>query len=263
MKTFNVFMVNEAGLTRAPEAEAVIEAQAGIGNAGAAELKTFNVMVCEATGFYRDVQAASAADAAEQAEELWLEKPESFSMGDCWTDDVIVNGASMKTSEQRERDTGAGKATQEDVAELVNTLRTAEHYLSRFYAMQIEREDDPRFGLEREAIQKARSVIDAHQEAGDRATLEHKSDISPVDAAIALTPPWMHRIHDFDGLEISPCKVVDHGGGGQEKVEVERCAPARPKHFRTSQRKRRRSVFGIRWRKPIRIWQAIRGRNRN
>jgi hypothetical protein len=49
------------------------------------------------------------------------------------------------------------------------------------------------------------------------------NDISPVDAAKALTPHWMRNIHDFDALEIHPCAVIDRLSDGTEIVEP--CAP--------------------------------------
>ena len=44
-------------------------------------------------------------------------------------------------------------------------------------------------------------------------------DISPIELANALTPHWMRRIHEFDALEIQPCRVVGNDGLGNEIVE--------------------------------------------
>jgi hypothetical protein len=37
-------------------------------------------------------------------------------------------------------------------------------------------------------------------------------DVSPLIAAQRLTPQWLEHIHDFDGLQIWPCKHIDIGG---------------------------------------------------
>jgi len=34
------------------------------------------------------------------------------------------------------------------------------------------------------------------------------NDISPIDAANAITPDWMRNIHDYDALEIQPCIII-------------------------------------------------------
>jgi hypothetical protein len=41
-------------------------------------------------------------------------------------------------------------------------------------------------------------------------------DLSPIDAAYALTPHWMLNIRAFDALEIHPCAVVGHDSTGAE-----------------------------------------------
>jgi hypothetical protein len=48
-------------------------------------------------------------------------------------------------------------------------------------------------------------------------------DISPIDAAKALTPGWMQNIRSFDALEIHPCAIVASDGDGMEVVE--QCEP--------------------------------------
>ena len=48
-------------------------------------------------------------------------------------------------------------------------------------------------------------------------------NISPIDAAYALTPDWMLNIRSFDALEIHPCAVVGHDSIGGEIVEP--CEP--------------------------------------
>ena len=55
-------------------------------------------------------------------------------------------------------------------------------------------------------------------------------DISPIDAATALTTHWMRDIKDFDALEIQPCAVIDRDSNGTEYIE-----PCDPKdaHFWT------------------------------
>lgn len=45
------------------------------------------------------------------------------------------------------------------------------------------------------------------------------TDISPIDAAKAVTPWWMMKIRDFDGLEIQPCHKIDNAAA------VEPCKP--------------------------------------
>src|SRR5580704_779967 len=45
------------------------------------------------------------------------------------------------------------------------------------------------------------------------------NDISPIDAAKALTPRWMKSIRSFDALEIHPCAVVGRDSTGMEFVE--------------------------------------------
>ena len=47
--------------------------------------------------------------------------------------------------------------------------------------------------------------------------------ISPIAAAQALTPWWVMRMKDFDGLEIGPCSVIGHDGKGEAIVEL--CEP--------------------------------------
>jgi hypothetical protein len=42
---------------------------------------------------------------------------------------------------------------------------------------------------------------------------------SPIDIANALTPDWMQRIKEFDGIEIEPCRVVGHDSLGNDIVE--------------------------------------------
>src|SRR5258708_2579786 len=44
-------------------------------------------------------------------------------------------------------------------------------------------------------------------------------DISPIDAANAITPDWMRNIRDFDALEIAPCRIVGNDSLGNEIVE--------------------------------------------
>ena len=48
------------------------------------------------------------------------------------------------------------------------------------------------------------------------------NDISPIDAAKALTPKWMQSIRDFDALEVQPCVIV--GNSAFEEI-VEPCRP--------------------------------------
>lgn len=43
--------------------------------------------------------------------------------------------------------------------------------------------------------------------------------LSPINAAKALTPDWMQRIQEFDGLEIAPCRIIGHDSLGNEIVE--------------------------------------------
>ncbi|MDD5585330.1 MAG: hypothetical protein PHY92_00035 [Alphaproteobacteria bacterium] len=52
-----------------------------------------------------------------------------------------------------------------------------------------------------------------------------RNDIAPVQAAQSLTPWWMTRIQEFDGLEIQPCKVV---GFASEDREI--MAPCEPEY---------------------------------
>ena len=47
--------------------------------------------------------------------------------------------------------------------------------------------------------------------------------VSPIDAAKALTPRWMHNIRDFDALEIHPCLAI--GKDSMDNPIVEQCAP--------------------------------------
>ena len=55
-------------------------------------------------------------------------------------------------------------------------------------------------------------------------------DLSPIDAANALTPHWMRNIADFDALEIHPCAVVGRDASGTDFVE--QCEPEQA-HFWT------------------------------
>jgi hypothetical protein len=45
-------------------------------------------------------------------------------------------------------------------------------------------------------------------------------NISPIEAANALTPHWMRTIKDFDALEIHPCAIIGRDSNGIEYVEV-------------------------------------------
>jgi hypothetical protein len=63
------------------------------------------------------------------------------------------------------------------------------------------------------------------------------NDISPIDAARAVTPHWLLRIGEFDALEIHPCAVVGHDNMGADIL-----APCEPEeahvwtvygHYRT------------------------------
>jgi hypothetical protein len=56
---------------------------------------------------------------------------------------------------------------------------------------------------------------------GEKYDLRRVDNISPFAGAKALTPWWMEKIRDFDGLEIQPCAVIDTACG---KVE-EPCDP--------------------------------------
>lgn len=52
-------------------------------------------------------------------------------------------------------------------------------------------------------------------------------DISPIDAAKALTRGWMRNIRNFDALEIQPCAVIarcDDGTGIAEPCRPEDAA---------------------------------------
>jgi hypothetical protein len=42
---------------------------------------------------------------------------------------------------------------------LLEALKAAEHYLSRFYALAVEQENDPCYAVERDAISQARAAI--------------------------------------------------------------------------------------------------------
>ena len=63
------------------------------------------------------------------------------------------------------------------------------------------------------------------------------NDISPIDAANALTPHWMRTIQEFDALEIHPCAVIGRDSSGTEFVE--QCEPEEAQfwtvygHYRT------------------------------
>ena len=56
---------------------------------------------------------------------------------------------------------------------------------------------------------------------GKKYDLRRVDTISSIAAAKALTPWWMEKIRDFDGLEIQPCAVIDTACG---KIE-EPCEP--------------------------------------
>jgi hypothetical protein len=56
------------------------------------------------------------------------------------------------------------------------------------------------------------------------------NDISPIDAARAITPRWLLRIWEFDALEIHPCAVIGHDSTGRDIVET--CEP-QDAHFWT------------------------------
>jgi hypothetical protein len=49
------------------------------------------------------------------------------------------------------------------------------------------------------------------------------NDISPVDAANAITPDWMRNIHDYDALEIQPCAII--GNDSMDNPIAEPCEP--------------------------------------
>src|ERR1700677_1039339 len=49
------------------------------------------------------------------------------------------------------------------------------------------------------------------------------TDVSPIDAAEAVTPYWMPNIRDFDAIEIHPCMVIGNDSMGNEIVEP--CEP--------------------------------------
>lgn len=63
----------------------------------------------------------------------------------------------------------------------------------------------------------------------ERYSIEHdavaddEENISPIAAAKLLTPWWMLRIRDFDGLEIQPCAVIGRDSSGGKIVEP--CEP--------------------------------------
>ena len=42
------------------------------------------------------------------------------------------------------------------------------------------------------------------------------NDISPIDAAYAITPRWLLRIWEFDALEIHPCAVIGKDSTGAD-----------------------------------------------
>jgi hypothetical protein len=46
--------------------------------------------------------------------------------------------------------------------------------------------------------------------------------MNPIEQAKALTPFWMRDIHQFDGLEIHPCRT-EHAQGGTSFIE--QCEP--------------------------------------
>ena len=55
-------------------------------------------------------------------------------------------------------------------------------------------------------------------------------DISPIDAANALTPHWMKTIREYDALKIHPCAVIGKAKDGTQHVEV---CDAEEAHFWT------------------------------
>jgi hypothetical protein len=46
--------------------------------------------------------------------------------------------------------------------------------------------------------------------------------INPIEAAFAITPPWMLTIRNFDAVEVHPCCVVGFADGNEL---VETCKP--------------------------------------
>lgn len=53
-----------------------------------------------------------------------------------------------------------------------------------------------------------------------------RTPISPIAAAKALTPRWMHNIRDFDALEIHPCIVIGNDGLDQPDRRTMRAGPS-------------------------------------
>ena len=49
------------------------------------------------------------------------------------------------------------------------------------------------------------------------------NNISPLDAARAITPRWLLCIREFDALEIYPCAVIGRDSTGRDIVES--CEP--------------------------------------
>ena len=70
------------------------------------------------------------------------------------------------------------------------------------------------------ALWRARCHYEAESMSPDTGT---PGPVSPVEAAKALTPHWMHNIRDFDALEIHPCAVIGQDSLGSDIVE--QCAP--------------------------------------
>jgi hypothetical protein len=78
------------------------------------------------------------------------------------------------------------------------------------------------------ALSRARMHYEA--ETAPDQVLPAPKDISPIEAAKAITPHWMLSIWDFDALEIHPCAVIDRDCDGTETVE--QCEP-QDAHFWT------------------------------
>lgn len=88
--------------------------------------------------------------------------------------------------------------------ELLEALQKAEHYLSRFYALAIESETDPRYGLERDAITEARAAIAS-------ATGEPTPEPASIETALAAGVDAGPELAELDDHEERDWAEYDHG----------------------------------------------------
>ena len=126
-------------------------------------MKTYTILFAEDVPCYGTVEIEAENDAAA------LDAAKAYDLTEVTTDPEWENSVSKRIVHIEDAE---GNTLFHDVpldnytlcleserAEMLEALELAEHYLSRFWAVSIKKQDDPAYQVEHEAIKKTRAAI--------------------------------------------------------------------------------------------------------